>query len=134
MRFKIDITPMGAVRMTTRGKFVKKNAKKYLQYKEAIRWTIKQQFKGKPIDGAVGVTVWFYMPMPETWSKKKKAEMVNRYHTKKPDIDNLIKGLFDALNNLIWVDDNRVVDMTVFKVYGEKPGIEIEVEEVEERD
>lgn len=49
--------------------------------------------------------VIFCMPMPESWSKKKKAEMSGKPHQQKPDVDNLCKALFDAIfenDCMIW--------------------------------
>lgn len=102
------------------------SGQKYAAYKDFIGWHLKTGID-KPLDAAIGVTVWFYMPIPKSLSGKVDP---GQYHTKKPDIDNLIKGLFDAANGILWIDDNRVVDMTVFKVYGNKPGIDIEIEEI----
>ncbi|MGG3572843.1 RusA family crossover junction endodeoxyribonuclease [Bacillus gobiensis] len=130
-RFTIPIVPMGAVRMTHKGKFKDKNAQKYLTYKSAIQWQLKQQLKGHQlIIGPVHVDIWFNMPIPASWSCKKKAAAVGTRHCKKPDIDNLTKGLFDSLNQLIWADDNQVASMTVYKVYAKTPGIDVLVKEV----
>jgi Holliday junction resolvase RusA-like endonuclease len=38
----------------------------------------------------------FHIPMPKSWSKKKKAEMVGKPHQQTPDLDNFIKSL-DAI-------------------------------------
>lgn len=38
-----------------------------------------------------------YLPMPESWSKKKRSEMAGTPHRVKPDIDNLVKSCLDAL-------------------------------------
>lgn len=116
--------------MTTKGKYKDMAARRYLGYKGLISYQLRSQYKDEPIDGPVGVTVHFNMPIPPSWSKKKQREAVGMLHTKKPDIDNLIKGLFDATNGLVWVDDNRVANMTVTKVYSEDPGIEIIVEKI----
>jgi Holliday junction resolvase RusA-like endonuclease len=35
--------------------------------------------------------------MPNSWSKKKKAEFNGKPHQQKPDLDNLIKAFKDAL-------------------------------------
>ncbi|MBP1079686.1 MULTISPECIES: RusA family crossover junction endodeoxyribonuclease [Bacillus] len=70
------------------------------------------------------------MPIPSSWSGKKKEAAVVTQHCKKPDIDNLTKGLFDSLNQLIWADDNQVVSISVYKVYEETPSIEVLVKEV----
>ena len=40
----------------------------------------------------------FYIPMPKSWSKKKRAEFVGEPHTQnRLDIDNLAKAVMDAL-------------------------------------
>ncbi|MES0445055.1 MAG: RusA family crossover junction endodeoxyribonuclease, partial [Desulfobacterales bacterium] len=40
-----------------------------------------------------GSTVLFSIPMPKTWSEKKKLRMDAEPHQQKPDIDNLLKSL-----------------------------------------
>jgi Holliday junction resolvase RusA-like endonuclease len=72
----------------------------------------------------------FYMPIPASLSRKKQLELIGKFHTKKPDIDNIIKGLFDAINGLCWKDDNQVCRLTASKVYDEDPRIEFEVIEI----
>lgn len=44
-----------------------------------------------------GARVVFFMPMPKSWSKKKRAEMKGQPHRQAPDLSNLIKALEDAL-------------------------------------
>ena len=39
----------------------------------------------------------FGVPMPKSWSKKKKAAMRGKPHVQRPDLDNYLKALFDAL-------------------------------------
>ncbi|MED4453083.1 RusA family crossover junction endodeoxyribonuclease [Metabacillus fastidiosus] len=56
--------------------------------------------------------------------------MIGEYHTKKPDTDNLVKGVFDALNKLVWQDDNQVAKVTAVESYGEVPGMEIVINEL----
>lgn len=41
--------------------------------------------------------VRFEIPMPSSWSKKKKAELKGKPHQQKPDLSNLLKALEDAL-------------------------------------
>lgn len=129
MKFRFDIEPMGAVRMTQRGKWVKENAQRYLDYKNKIQEAINHARAPftKATIAACGVKIRFIMPIPKSLARKVKPDDL---HTKKPDIDNLIKGLFDAANGLIWQDDNQVVDVQAVKVYGDNPGIELEVTEL----
>lgn len=63
----------------------------------------------------------FILPMPRSWSQRKRAEMVNRKHQAKPDKDNLEKGLLDILHG----EDCGAWDGRVTKVWGEDPFIVI---------
>lgn len=120
---------MGAVRMTGRGKFVKGPAKKYLQWKEAVGYALIAQ-RPQQTEFAVAVKAKFFMPIPPSWSKKKQKEHIGKPVTVKPDIDNLVKGLFDAANGIVWKDDNQVVRCEAEKIYSDSPRIEFEVTEV----
>jgi Holliday junction resolvase RusA-like endonuclease len=44
-----------------------------------------------------GLCITFYIPVPPSWSKKKKAQYHGTLHQSQPDIDNLVKALFDSL-------------------------------------
>ncbi|MED1942075.1 RusA family crossover junction endodeoxyribonuclease [Cytobacillus firmus] len=132
IKLNVQVEPMGAVRMTGRGKFIKPNAQRYLHYKNHIKWHTKKQLKGrKVLSGALAVEILFIMPIPGSWSKKKRDASVGEWHVKKPDTDNLVKGVFDSLNKIAWNDDNQVAKVTACKLYGESPGIEIIIRELE---
>jgi Holliday junction resolvase RusA-like endonuclease len=45
----------------------------------------------------VGMSITFYIPVPRSWSKKKKAAHHSQYHTSVPDLDNLTKAFKDSL-------------------------------------
>lgn len=61
-----------------------------------------------------GSHITFVLPMPKSWSKKKRAEMQGRPHQQKPDIDNCTKALLDAL----YTDDSGVWDIRTSKIWG----------------
>lgn len=85
--------------------------------------------KGVPIT----VSMVFGMPMPASTSKKRKADMLEDIikHTVKPDCDNLIKAILDALNGVAWYDDAQIVTLHVQKKYVETPNIYITIHETE---
>lgn len=58
-----------------------------------------------------GSKVIFYLPMPQSWSKKKRAANFEQPHTQKPDIDNLLKALMDALFD----DDSHIWNISAEK-------------------
>jgi Holliday junction resolvase RusA-like endonuclease len=131
IKINIPVEPMGAVRMTQKGKFKNLRAQRYLSYKSHLQWQAKQQGKGKFFpSGPLEVFIWFTMPIPDSYSKKKKSALIGEYHAKKTDTDNLVKGVFDSLNKILWQDDNQVSKVTAIKVYGEIPGIEVEVSDL----
>lgn len=70
----------------------------------------------------------FYMPIPKSISKKKAKTMVGKPHTKKPDNDNLLKSVLDAMNNIVYHDDGQVSCINVYKVYSDEPKTVIQVE------
>jgi Holliday junction resolvase RusA-like endonuclease len=43
------------------------------------------------------VKVKFVLPMPESWSGKKKERTDGQPHQSKPDLDNMLKFIMDAL-------------------------------------
>tara|TARA_R100000008_G_C3587683_1_gene173891 strand:- start:7371 stop:7781 length:411 start_codon:yes stop_codon:yes gene_type:complete len=65
---------------------------------------------------------------PKSFSKKKKMEVV--YKTTKPDLqDNLNKAFFDALEGLVYEQDqNIVVIKRMSKFYGETDKIKVQFE------
>ena len=63
---------------------------------------------------------------PKSFSKKKKMEMV--YKTTKPDLqDNLNKAFFDALEGLIYEQDQNIVEIkNMVKYFGPEDKIKVE--------
>lgn len=93
-----------------------------------------QHRPAKLLEGPLQVKVKVYKPMLKRFSKKKiaVAEAGLLRPITKPDVDNYVKGIKDALNKVIWNDDSQVVDLTVSKFYSESPRVEVLVEELEQ--
>lgn len=73
-----------------------------------------------PEDGA---SITFVMPMPKSWSKAKKLAMNGKLHKQKPDLDNLLKALIDA----VYCDDCSVSSYAgIRKIWGYEGSIIIE--------
>ena len=76
----------------------------------------------EPFNNAVSINFTAYIPVPQSFSKKKKelARANKIFPTKKPDIDNLCKQLLDTLTRLnFWLDDKQVVEISAKKMYAE---------------
>jgi Holliday junction resolvase RusA-like endonuclease len=93
-------------------------------WKEAIQ-AVFLPIRKEPIDDAVYIIVYFYMPRP----KGMKKQDATAPHTKKPDIDNLLKAVMDALTDIkIWRDDSLVYFIQAHKWYaGDMPGAHISI-------
>ncbi len=70
-----------------------------------------------------------YISIPKAVSKKKRQEMMlgNIRPTKKPDIDNILKSLFDGLNKVAFNDDTQIVEVKARKYYGEQEKVVINI-------
>lgn len=69
----------------------------------------------------VEVTMAFYMPRPKShFNKNGLKPNADKWHSSRPDIDNLIKAVLDALTDSgAWEDDSLVVNLAVQKLYTE---------------
>ena len=64
----------------------------------------------------------FHLPIPKSWSAKKREAAIGSAHKSKPDLDNLLKALFDALYP---ESDSQFWDYRATKVWAENGSIEI---------
>lgn len=100
-----DVIPMGAVRMTQSDKW--RTNPNHLDPSRRQRESVRAYFKFKNdlFDQALEMKfelscfldAVYFMPMPQSWSDKKKANMVGLPCKVKPDTDNITKAVKDAL-------------------------------------
>lgn len=116
MKKAYNINPVGKPRMTQRDRWARRPA--VLRYR-AFCDECRLRRVSLP---AAGAHVTFVIPMPRSWSKKRRAAMAGQPHQQKPDADNLTKALMDAVH----ADDAHVWDLRVTKVWGEYGQIIVE--------
>lgn len=129
----IDGVPVakGRPRLGRYGTYTPKKTQEYEEYVKAC-WVAK--YGGiQPSEQPLEIDIVFYMPIPKSYSKKQKAEILSGRlkHTKKPDIDNLIKSVLDALNGLVYADDSQIIKVTAVKRYAETGSTELTIKEGE---
>ena len=108
---KYNITPLAKPRMTHRDRWAKRPCvTKY--------WAFKDECKAAGVTVMSGDIVTFYIPIPK--SRKKKIQPLTP-HTQRPDIDNLLKALFDA----VLPEDSHIHTITAIKVWDDTGAIEI---------
>ncbi len=83
----------------------------------------------KPTRKPVQLTLGINYAIPASWPKWKiqAARDGHIAPTGKPDADNVVKAVKDALNGVVWRDDCQVVLMSVNKRYCTDPGLLIQV-------
>jgi Holliday junction resolvase RusA-like endonuclease len=88
-----------------------------------IRHQAAQAMTGQEVlRGAVQAWVEIEVEPPQNTSKKLRKRMIDGevFPAKKPDMDNIIKAIFDACNGVVYVDDKQVVQLSMMKRYGER--------------
>lgn len=99
-------------------------------YEKTVAAAGAQAMQGRAvIAGPVLVEMKIVVTAAASWSKKKRAAALagEVLPTKKPDIDNVEKALFDAMNGVVWVDDVQVVNVSKSKRFGETPGVTVRI-------
>jgi Holliday junction resolvase RusA-like endonuclease len=91
-----------------------------------IKIQLLAQWPHKPIETGLEIEILFYMPIPASWSKKRKEEaLISKKHISKSDIDNLLKMYFDCMNEIVFIDDRLIYKLTAEKCYDLNPRTEI---------
>lgn len=136
MRFKLvfDIEPVEQARPRARRfrqGIMMYDPAKVKNFKAKLHDMAKYLYPGEPLEKELAVEIWFYRSVQKSISKVERRRRLLGIHgpTVKPDLDNYIKSCLDALNGVLWKDDNLITTITAHKIYAEEPRIEIEVQE-----
>jgi Holliday junction resolvase RusA-like endonuclease len=105
----IKPTAKQSVRIGPHGSYFPKETKKATK---EIRKYVSDRYKGEPLDGPIMINVTFYIG-----ERPKSAKKRMHPHTK-PDLDNYMKLLGDALEGVVWTNDSRIVVSHLRKAYG----------------
>jgi crossover junction endodeoxyribonuclease RusA len=73
------------------------------------------------VSGVVRIQLDFFLPRPKAHLTKHGTPKPKSpvWHCKKPDLDNLIKAVTDAITDTqrIWLDDSQICEITATKTY-----------------
>ena len=122
-RFRV-IWPKKTKKPTIRKPIVKTYTDKATkEYEKKVRDAYLEEFPDeKPFEGEIAILTKFYFPVCKSYTKKVKKMISDgeMHPTKKPDNDNLLKIVQDALNNVAYIDDAQIVASYEQKLYTDR--------------
>lgn len=79
----------------------------------------------------INVSVIIEKNIPKSATKKHRAELLSqKWNITKPDIDNCLKSILDALNGIAYQDDNQVSSISAYKINSTRNFITIKIAEL----
>ena len=87
--------------------------------------------KFKQLEGRVSVEIVANFEVPKSTKKQDKILMLeNKINPiKKPDIDNIVKIILDAMNEIAFKDDTQITKLNVEKKYSETESVFVKIED-----
>lgn len=105
-----------------------------VKYEDRVRALASAAMAGMPPSAApIEVLMEIRVPIPTSWSKKKQVAAAAGAvrATKRSDIDNYVKSVLDACNEVCWVDDGQIVVLTARKMYSAEPCVVVAIRQAE---
>lgn len=131
--FRIPGIPVakGRARISTRGGQVRSfTPERTVAFENRVALYAEKAMAGEdPLQGPVHLSLHVYLPIPQSWSGKKKLLALSGVvqPCSRPDLDNYIKSVADGGNGILWRDDSQITLLTASKRYADVPGVDVEV-------
>ena len=126
----------GRPRVSRRGNYVHTyTPSKTRDFEESIRFEfMANNCDPMPVykrEVSLKASVLIGVPIPKSYSKKKRKMCIDGelVPAKKPDVDNILKAVFDALQGYAYEDDCQIVVIHSEKMYSESPFVEVVIDE-----
>lgn len=129
------IVGKGRPRFTTQGKFVRAyTPKTTVDYEKKIA-SYYHQKTNYISNKALRVKIFAYREIPKSTTKKMRRWLLEKLYlcTVKPDIDNIIKVVLDALNKVAYHDDIQVCQLVIMRECAEEECLKVCIEEIGEK-
>jgi crossover junction endodeoxyribonuclease RusA len=98
------------------GRIVQVNSTKHKRWRNAVAFAALDLITDgwELLDEPLELSVIFYLPRPKSVSREFPAVM--------PDVDKLLRAVFDSLSGVIYLDDSRIIRATAQKLYADDRG------------
>jgi len=115
------------------------DCKRNKDWRAVVALAGKQAMEGNlPLTGALAVFMTFTLPRPKSHfgtgrnAHTLKPAFLGLGHTSKPDVLKLARAAEDALTGICWFDDSQTAYLCLSKIYGDTPGVFIEIGQEDE--
>ena len=126
----------GRPRVSRRGNYVHTyTPEKTRAFEEALRFEFMaqncEQMPVYPKEQSLKAAVLIGVSIPKSYSKKKQALCRDGVlvPAKAPDVDNILKAIFDSLQGAAYENDSQIVVIVAEKMYAEEPFVEVVLDE-----
>jgi len=97
-----------------------------------------EEYSGPLLHGPLWVRMHFWLPRPKAHYHTGKRsgllrDVAPEWHAKRPDALKMARAVEDALTGVLWVDDAQIADERLTKHYGERPGVVVRVQQLEDK-
>lgn len=102
-------------------------------YELKVREAAALRLPAECITGPLRVSILFVLPRPDSRRRRKDPDGLI-WHDRRPDCDNLVKAVTDALSRH-WLDDAQICDLRAAKCYAERnglPRVVVRIQQLEE--
>ena len=141
VRFRVQADPVaqGRPRLTTAGGFARAfDPKKSKEWKAFIKDVAMKAMEDgghrMPLMGPLCARMRFGFALPKS-KYRKRVPRERSWHTKRPDIDNLIKAIFDACESVVYINDTSIAKVVIDKIecaQGEAPFVSVSFTEMDD--
>ena len=103
---------------------------KTVNYENFIKQLFVEEYPNFiPIEHELNLDLMIYCSIPKSTSKKRQKMMMlgSIRPAKRPDVDNVIKSVFDALEKLAYKNDSQFIQVNAHKYYSDRPRLVIKV-------
>lgn len=128
----------GRPRVSRRGNYVHTyTPEKTRNFEEAIRFEfMASNCDPMPVydkEKTLMANILIGVSIPKSYPKYKQALCRCRMiaPAKKPDLDNVLKSIMDALNGYAFDDDSQIVKVIAEKIYADEPFVEVTIDELQ---
>ena len=117
--FVPEIRGKGRPRLTKNGvAFTDAKTRSYENLVKLLALQAMENAGAQMTDKPVKATINAFFEIPKSYTKKKVQAIINgEIKPAKPDVDNIIKSIFDGCNKIVFKDDVQIYAISAIKSY-----------------